>query len=167
MLKHLCRFFCFLLFLSLLPEPAIASCSIPGSEVSCGELVSELPWLFIIHVKESQPIRITYMSLQGNQQSNPNLNMFLEINDHENREAAAKTFSQMRQQADPDMGLSYAWDQVLIRDKQIYHLHADCTLAEQYFTSMGKALERIIKPSGEHLPQSFFCRCGGGCKLAD
>ncbi|MCF8056688.1 MAG: hypothetical protein K9K37_08620 [Desulfocapsa sp.] len=166
MTKYLSGLFFSLSLLLQLPGLASASCTIPGTERSCEELVSELPWPFIIHVKETKPIRITYLNSQEKQQSNLYLKMFLEISDHENRDAAAEDFSRIHQKADPDMGLSYGWDLVTIRDKQIYHLHADCTLSEPYFNSMVESLERIIGPSNKYHYQALLCRCGGGCKLS-
>jgi hypothetical protein len=78
-----------------------------------------------------------------------------------------RAFTRMHQKTDPDMGLSYGWDMVTIRGKRLYHLHADCTLAESYFLSMGQALERLIGPADRHTSQVLFCRCGGGCKLSE
>jgi hypothetical protein len=164
---HLFRFFFFIILLSMIPGFAVATCTIPGTNRNCNELVADLPWPFIIHVKEQEPIRITYMSTKDSQQRNPNLKMFLEIDEHEKREDAAEAFSKIQQKAHPDMGLSYAWDLVTIRDRRIYHLHADCTLAEHYFTSMVETLKATIGPSNRHPSQTLLCRCGGGCKLLE
>jgi len=164
MTTNLSRFFFSLILLIQLPGFAAADCTIPGTERSCGELVSNLPWLFNIHVKEEKPVRITYLSSQGTQESDMHLKMFLETSDHGDRDAAAEALTQMHQKADPDMGLSYGWDMVTIRGKRLYRLHADCTLAESYFHSMGQTLVRLIGAPDRHTPQALFCRCGGGCK---
>ena len=148
--------------LSSIPKTA---CIIPGTEAVCHKLVSELPWPFTIHVKEEKLIRINYLSSKEIQQSeNKYLKMFLDINDYENQKEVAERFAQIHQEADPDMGLSYGWDLVTILGKRLYHLHADCTLAEHHFNSMVKTLEQIIDRPDNPPPPTLLCRCGGGCK---
>ena len=152
-----------LIFLLQAPGNTAAVCKIPGTTADCRELTANLPWPFIIHVKEEKPVRITYLSTQEKQQLNPNVKMFLEVSTHENHTAAGESFSQVQQKAHPDMGLSYGWDLVLVRDRLIYHLHADCTLAEHHFMSMVESLIRILPDTTS--PKTLFCRCGGGCKV--
>jgi hypothetical protein len=89
---NISRLFFSLILLFQLPGFAVAACTIPGTEYSCRELVSKLPWLFNIHVKEEKPVRITYLSSQGTQESDMHLKIFLEIRDHGNRDAAAEGF---------------------------------------------------------------------------
>ncbi len=164
MKSTLYKLFFSLSLLFQIPGFASAVCIIPSTDTTCHELVSELPWLFNIHVKEEQPIRITYLSSHSMQQPNMYLKIFLDISEYPNRQETAIGFSQTCQKADPDMGLSYGWDLLLIRKNRIYHLHADCTLAEQHFNSLAQSLQQIIGPPDTQNSQTLSCRCGGGCK---
>ena len=157
----------FLICLPLTPGLAAAACTIPGTAADCKALVTNLPWPFIIHVKEQEPVRITYMSTTEKPQLNPNVKMFLEVGAHESHKAAGESFSQILAEAHPDMGLSYGWDLVLPRDKLLYRLHADCTLAEQHFMTMVASLKRITESAGKTSPRALFCRCGGGCRIEE
>jgi hypothetical protein len=167
MKKNLSRLFFLLVLLFQLPELAVATCTIPGTGNNCQDLVSELPWLFKIHVKEEKPIRIVYLSSPEKLKSTPKLKIILDIGEYKNNESATEDFSKIYEKAHPDMGLSYGWDLILVLDKRTYHLHADCTLAEKYFILMANTLKHIVDPFAKNPPQSFLCRCGDGCKLSD
>lgn len=65
--------------------------------------------------------------------------------------------------AHPDMGLSYAWDYLLLNKDSIYHLHASCLFSKDWFEQMTSALNKHLSSSGEVPAMSIFCRCGGGC----
>ena len=164
MTRRFPRLFFFLFFLVLMPDFA-AACTIPGIATECNKLVSELPWPFIIHVKEQEPVRITYMSTKEKQQLNPNLKLYLEVREHDSCKDAREAFFQIERDAHPDMGLSYGWDLVLTRDKRIYRLHADCTLAEHHFNTMVQKLKLILPDNNN--PKPLFCRCGGSCRATD
>ena len=66
--------------------------------------------------------------------------------------------------ADPDIGLSYAWDYVAADDGTVVHLHADCTFSEKSFRSVARALARQLAGAGAAPAESFWCRCGGRCR---
>jgi hypothetical protein len=66
--------------------------------------------------------------------------------------------------ADPDTGLSYAWDYVVAAADSIVHLHADCTFSAESFQKVALALARKLTSSEAAAPVSFWCRCGGGCR---
>lgn len=66
--------------------------------------------------------------------------------------------------ADPDVGLSYAWDLVTTGDDQIIHLHAECTFSERSFMELARAVLRTAAAHGSSSPSSFWCRCGSGCR---
>lgn len=67
-------------------------------------------------------------------------------------------------EADPDVGLSYAWDLVTAADDQLVHLHADCTFSEKSFLELARAVLRTATAQSVVYPKSFWCRCGGGCR---
>ena len=156
-----------LLFLLLCVSPVKASCIIPGTTSTCSELVGDLPWRFDVAADKGETVRITYVSPDGTNQKGVRLKMWLEVSKYESPETAARKFSLISKKAHPDMGLSYAWDFVVAKGERIYHLHADCTLAEQHFNSMSQALKGIIHPAGKPAPSGLFCRCGGGCRMFD
>lgn len=65
--------------------------------------------------------------------------------------------------ANPDVGLSYAWDLVTIGDSQIIHLHAECTFSERSFVELARAVLQAAA-HGSSPSSSFWCRCGSGCR---
>ena len=81
-------------------------------------------------------------------------------------DAAAATAEVQRRlaAADPDTGLSYAWDYVAAGDGSVAHLHAACTFSEESFHQVARALARALDPAGAEPPAAFWCRCGGGCR---
>jgi len=157
-----------LLFLSvfflLFSVFANASCVIPGTESSCGELISELPWSFSIEQKEGANRRIFFESQGGTGKGGVHLKMILDISTYRSKKATIDSFVQVLNKADPDMGLTYGWDFIIIQETRLYHLHADCSLSESNFMVMVRVLERILGLSSNHKPPALLCRCGGGCK---
>jgi hypothetical protein len=65
--------------------------------------------------------------------------------------------------ADPDVGLSYAWDFVIVGVGSVVHLHAACTFSEESFLILAHALTESSL-SADPPPAAFWCRCGGGCR---
>lgn len=147
----------------------MASCIIPGTDSSCSELVSILPWQFQMKQEGQDVFRLLYTSEEGTQQRNLRLKITLDVDSYSSSETTTEEFSQILKNADPDTGLSYGWDLVITRERNLYRLHADCTLAEQHFKTITRTLERIVDlandPAGNNTPLSFSCRCGSGCNL--
>jgi len=157
------KLFFSLIFLPFFPVFANGSCIIPGTDSSCNELVSELPWAFNIEQKEGTNRRISFASQEATKKGGVQLKMFLESSSYNSREATTDAFLQISNKAHPDMGITYGWDLILIQETRIYHLHADCTLSESNFMVMARALELIVSPSNNQKEPSLLCRCGGGC----
>ena len=61
--------------------------------------------------------------------------------------------------ADPDIGLSYAWDRLLLSGAVVYRLHAGCLWSEENFRRLAGRLEAVVWPH-----QRVACRCGGSCR---
>lgn len=142
-------------------------CMIPGSSSPCINLVSGLPWQFTVVERSEQNHRILFKSEKPVNQSGLYLKMSLDIVDYDNHEAAVETFFQTCRKADPDMGISYAWDLVTVRDKRLFHLHAACTLAERHFESLVKSLEQVVPATDQSSSLTLLCRCGGGCRQVE
>ena len=66
--------------------------------------------------------------------------------------------------ADPDTGLTYAWDLVTSRNDAVLHLHADCTISEELFLAISARLLEAVAGAGDRTEEAFSCRCGGGCR---
>lgn len=155
-----------LALLAFLPYKAFAttSCSIPGTATPCYRLVSELPWQFSIEEEGKENRRIFFKHLKGKRQAGIPLKISLDVNNFSDQKSAEASFSKINMGANPDTGISYGWDLVLLREKRLFHLHADCTLAEQHFESLVHALTKITSTPDNHTPHALLCRCGGGCK---
>ena len=65
--------------------------------------------------------------------------------------------------AHPDMGLSYAWDHLILKEQSIYHLHAACTFSEENMDVMTFNFRSIVVPDQHNVAPTIHCRCGGGC----
>ncbi|HBH36568.1 MAG TPA: hypothetical protein DDW45_09635 [Gammaproteobacteria bacterium] len=80
-------------------------------------------------------------------------------------ETATEALRNIQGKAHPDMGLSYAWDYLLLQDKRLYHLHSGCVMSEENFDIMVKNLRKGISREGDIQQAALRCRCGGGCRL--
>lgn len=138
-------------------------------------IVSGLPWEFdqsaaMMNGGEEQAGRssrydfVSKEPLSKTPGGNISLKVELRITVYDTPDLAAETFSLIREKADPDMGLSYAWDYLLRRDKAIYHLHTGCIVSEGYFDIMVSNLRGAVYREGGDEPQALRCRCGGGCR---
>ncbi len=161
------RLFVLLAFLVFGVGNSIASCVIPGTIFSCNKLVDDLPWQFQFEQDSKDDFYLRMQSQEGTGQPGVSLKITLEVGRYESNYDAEHAFAQALKKAHPDMGLSYGWDLILVRSKRFYHLHADCTLAEQYFNNMAGTLREITDMVDNHKPLLLYCRCGGGCKLTE
>jgi len=91
------------------------------------------------------------------------LRIKLTTEEFESSEEARSGLERIMKMADPDTGLSYAWDYLLAHGEFLYHLHADCLLAEEGFEQVVKQLNTAVQPQDEAADPSETCRCGGGC----
>jgi hypothetical protein len=79
-------------------------------------------------------------------------------------ETAETAFDSLLEEADPDTGLSYAWDTVLLSDERVVHLWAPCLFSRENFGILeGNLASATI---GKSASTSIRCSCGGGCKLS-
>jgi len=77
---------------------------------------------------------------------------------------AEQAFQGVAAEAHPDMGLSYAWDHLILSDHSLLHLHASCAFSESHFLQMVGELEKLVGPGEAGTTRALQCRCGGGCK---
>ncbi len=66
--------------------------------------------------------------------------------------------------ADPDTGLSYAWDHLVTRGTRLYWLHAPCTFSENAWNKLVVELENAIAEDTLPLTSKFTCACGLPCR---
>ncbi len=88
----------------------------------------------------------------------------LTVTSYRSSEAATQALRNIREKAHPDMGLSYAWDYLLLQDKRLYHLHSGCVISEENFDIMVDNLRKHIFQEGDVAHAAIRCRCGGGCR---
>jgi len=139
-------------------------CTVPGTEIGCSVLVSNLPWKFNITTMDDGDKRfIVFQSQEKAGQSGVYLKISLDVDSYKSEVAATTAYAGIYDKSDPDMGLSYSWDFVTVRGIHLFRLHADCVLAEQHFRSIVETFMDVVRPSVSQVGASFFCRCGGGC----
>ena len=98
------------------------------------------------------------------QEGSTRIKVELSVTDYGTPELAEENFLLIREAADPDMGLSYAWDYLLRQERAIYHLHTGCIVSEANFDIMVSNLTAAVSREGEGDAHVLRCRCGGGCQ---
>lgn len=86
------------------------------------------------------------------------------ITRHPDVDAATGEVARRLAAADPDTGLSYAWDFVTVDENRVLHLGADCTFTEATFKTVAAAMARAAGAQETAERSSFWCRCGAGCR---
>ena len=138
-------------------------------------IVSGLPWEFdqlpvTMNNGEEAAVRssryefVSKEPLGKTQEGSTRIKVELSVTDYATPELAEENFLLIRERADPDMGLSYAWDYLLRQERAIYHLHTGCIVSEANFDIMLGNLTAAVSREGEGEPQALRCRCGGGCQ---
>jgi hypothetical protein len=144
-------------------------CLIPGTGATCLSLVNDLPWKFDLDSKKKGELsNIIYTSYEKVGKQAAILQLRLEVIAFASKKKAGEEFRDRYSIADPDMGLSYAWDFIAVQNMYLYHLHADCILAESNFISATDALTEILAATDlfqNNNDSAFFCRCGGPCRM--
>lgn len=130
-------------------------------------IVRDLGWRFVVKTEEvdhSRTIRHEYVSVEPVDES-PTERTFLRASLtttlFPTEEQALATFTELAASADPDVGLSYAWDYVVLDGPRIFHLHAGCLFSDDAFAVMTGNLDRWAAAGPDRV---LRCRCGGGCE---
>jgi hypothetical protein len=133
------------------------------------DLFTVLPQQFVVESIEdkerSRIFRLRSAEPIGRSAAGPiHLRAALEVSRLSGAEAAAAEVERRLAAADPDTGLSYAWDLVASHAGSVLHLHAACTFSQEAFLQLALALGRQIAAAADEPPASFWCRCGGACR---
>lgn len=159
------------------PAPEPNSMAIPAQsahassppEILVDSIVDGLPWEFAVKHEPPQDnhTRAHFTSTEPISSSSVGdvfLHASLTTQTFDHSDQAAAAFAERIRDADPDTGLSYQWDLLIIDDARLFHLHADCLFSEQAFETMSANLYRTIDRGPL---QSLRCFCGGGCKTIE
>lgn len=147
--------------------------TIAGTDLEAAGLVADLPWAFEVTVepatedaevrttrccfKSTAPIRRTEAGAEY-------LRVDLRVLEHENAGSAEAAFEELLADADPNIGLSYAWDRVLLSGALIYRLHAGCLFSEGNFQRIAEWLEEAVRRRTGSDLRVVACWCGSGCE---
>ncbi len=94
------------------------------------------------------------------------LRFHLERRDFADPVAARAAFQQLAANADPNTGLSYAWDYVLLDGPSTWHLSAPCLYSRANVEILEKNLAAEVL--GSRPPAATLrCTCGSGCDRMD
>ncbi len=88
------------------------------------------------------------------------LRFHVTVRDFETQPQATAAFQTLVRRADPNQGLSYAWDTVLLADKQVVHLAAPCLFSRKNYGRLAANLRGVV---GAKATRSIHCHCGSGC----
>ncbi len=147
--------------------------TIAGTDLEAAELVADLPWAFEVAVEpatEEAAVRTTRYRFKSAAPIRKTaagavyLRAELTVLEHGDAGSAEAAFEGLLAGADPDIGFSYAWDQLLLSGASIYRLHAECTFAEENFHKIAERLEGAVQRRTAADPRVAACRCGGGCR---
>lgn len=140
-------------------------------------VVNELSWKFNVTSEEIEraeqegsserkTLRLDFVSKEPIKNT-PNGNLYLRadltVTEYSGKDAALNEWAAMIAKAHPDMGLSYAWDHLILNGQKIYHLHAACTFSEENMDVMTFNLRSIVVPDQHNVAPTIHCRCGSGC----
>ncbi len=146
--------------------------TIAGTDLKAAELVAELPWAFAVTVEpatEEAAVRTTRYRFKSTTPIRNTaagavyLRADLAALEHADASSAEAAFDELLAGADPNTGLGYAWDQLLLSGALIYRLHAGCLFSEANFQRIAERLEGAVRRTRADL-QVVACRCGGGCR---
>ncbi len=135
--------------------------------------MADLPWTFevtVVPATEASAVATTryrFRSTTPNTRTAPGdvyLRAELTAIKHADAEAAEAAFEELLAGADPDTGLTYAWDHLLLSGPLIYRLHAECTFSEESFRRMAERSETAVRRRKGADLRVVACRCGGGCR---
>ncbi|MCP3993899.1 MAG: hypothetical protein GY722_02385 [bacterium] len=162
-----------------LPRLAVAAQIIPGTDQEAAELVADLPWRFEVSQERSSApeaneklVQVTQFRFKSTEpyEQTPDgpiyLRAQLSTHEHDTAFAAESAFDDLLASADPVIGLSYAWDHILVNGTIVYHLHVPCLFSEARFREMAAELEKAIRRQAASSPRATTCRCGTGCRHA-
>ncbi len=151
--------------------------TIAGTELEATQLVSDLPWAFEVTIEPATEeagvttTRYRFKStapIEKTAEGATYLRTKLTVLEYGEARSADAAFEELLAGADPRIGLSYAWDSVLLSGALIYRLHAGCLFSKANFRRLADRLEEAVRRTASDL-RAAFCWCGSGCEevLAD
>ncbi len=152
----------------------VAAETIAGTDLETADLVADLPWSFEVTVEpatgDDSPLQVTRYRFKSTAPIERTaagavyLRAELTALEHANAGSAEAAFEELLAGADPDTGLSYAWDQLLLSGALVFRRHAGCTFSEESFRRVAERLEGAVQRLTEADLRVAACRCGGGCR---
>ncbi len=156
----------FIALLALHPKPhglvhrAVAA---PQSQLPppAQRIVAGLPWQFNVSTQQQRATRpfshgssdgwaqrISYQFIsaepyRSTAQGPLFLRAELTVERFESAGEAQQAFQSLLAKAHPDVGLSYAWDHLILSGNTLMHLHAGCVFSEENFLRMVSELEQL------------------------
>ena len=147
--------------------------TIAGTDLEAAELVADLPWAFEVTVEpatEKAAVRTTRyrfkstVPIEMTAAGNIYLRAAMTALEHADASSAEAALEELLVGADPNIGLSYAWDKLLLSGALIYCLHAGCIFSEENFRRMAERLEGGVRRRRGADLRVVACWCGGGCQ---
>jgi hypothetical protein len=151
----------------MLPLLALLAAAPDLTAITAGQ-----PWKYDVKVEQSSAagVRSTGHAFRSREPlpSKERLKTFLSfhvrIDEHASPDAAARAFAKLAASADPNTGLSYAWDVVLLDGARVVHLAVPCLYSGANVDAMAKNLERVVL-EGRAPAGKLRCACGLGCDV--
>lgn len=162
---------CVALLMTVLYAAPVTAETIAGTDLADTDLIADLPWAFEVTSGPREPGSVEWpvrsrhrfkstTPIKKSAIGDVYLRTELTTYEHDDAVTARSGFEDLLVGADPDTGLSYAWDLLLLSGAVVYHLHAECTWSEESFQQVAGRLEGAIRCAH----QRVACRCGGGCR---
>ncbi len=151
------------------PDPplAIPTAELTQQHFSPETIVQGLPWNFSVSTEQSdagKTTRTLFVSNEPIENSGAGavyLRASVETRTFDRPEQAAEAFAKQALDAQPDTGLTYAWDLLVLDGNQLHNSHAPCLFSEESFDMMSANLLKMISAPSDSV---LRCRCGGGCR---
>ena len=76
---------------------------------------------------------------------------------------ARSAHDRLRASANPDTGINYEWNYLVVKGNWMYWLNAGCAYSKSSWDGLVSGFKSDIGVSGD-TPAALKCRCGGGCR---
>jgi len=96
--------------------------------------------------------------------ANTNLNLTFRMLTYADEQTLQRSAESIYNSANPDTGLSYAWDHLITKGTKLYWLHAPCTYSEKVWDKLVLEFENAVSEDKLQLTSKFTCACGLPCR---
>ncbi len=88
----------------------------------------------------------------------------VKVLEYKDQNTAIGAKNNVRAAANPNTGINYEWNYLLVQDNRMYWLNAGCSVSQKKWSGLVSSFKNDIGARGNRVSSSLSCRCGGGCR---